>query len=429
MGSRHVNGVNQTLGGNTINLNHHTVNLGHSNYQPAFHRHPQYRGYWNGNYGGYGGGHYNNFGSSFGYGLGSTLGLNLLGGGYGGYGGYGWGRGYGGYGYRPLGWGLGAWGLGSLGYNSGYLGYSNPYYNNSYGSYGNYAYSQPIPVTYVSDPMLVVDAQTTSCEQSLDNAIVAFKQSDYDAALDIVNKGIVQCPDDSVMHEFRALVLFAKSDYQQAASTIHSVLAVGPGWNWTTLSSLYPSVAIYTTQLRSLEAFTKANPEDGASRFLLAYHYMADGYPDAAQRQLQRVIQLVPNDRVAADVLKMVTKPEPVQETESNRLPAALPPTASPAGVQPFDPAMLIGKWKASRDDGSQFEMTLTKGSTFHWKFTQKATVQEFDGTYKVEANVLALERQDGGSLVAGVLPDGEQKFNFKLLGAPQEDPGLNFSK
>ena len=412
-------------------MNNHTVNLGHSNYQPAFYRHPQYQGYWTGNYGGGGGyGFGSGFGTGLGFGLGTSLGMGL--GGYGWGGGYG---GYGGYGYRPLGWGLGAWGLGSLGYNSGYLGYSNPYYLNSYGGYGNYSYSQPIPVVYTSSSDSGNAAM--SCEQSLDSAIAVFKQNDYDMALDLINKGIVQCPDDSVMHEFRALVLFAKGDYQQAASTIHSVLAVGPGWNWTTLSSLYTSIPVYTEQLRALEAFTKANPQDGASRFLLGYHYMADGYPDAAERQFQQVVKLVPNDRVAADVLRMVTKPAPNQPTDAGQLPTPQPPTeptpnvastAIPA-VKLIDPAMLLGVWNASRDDGSKFEMSLTKDAMFNWKFTQGKTVQEFGGTYKVEGNVLALERKDGGSLVAGIVPDGDQKFNFKLLGAPKEDPGLNFSR
>ncbi|MBC8115053.1 MAG: tetratricopeptide repeat protein [Candidatus Saccharimonas sp.] len=423
----------QSLGGNTINLNNRDVNLGRNNYQPAFNRHSQYRGYWNGNYGGgYGGG----YGRGFGGGSGSRLGIGLnLGGGYGG---YGWGGGYGGYGryggyrYRPLGWGLGAWGLGALAYNSGYLGYSNPYYDNSYWSYGNYNYSQPIPVAYYESPALTVVNAATSCEQSLDDAIAAFKQNDYDAALDLVNKGLVQCPDDSVMHEFRALTLFAKGDYQQAASTIHSVLAVGPGWNWTTLSSLYPSVSVYTPQLRSLEAFTKQYPQDGAARFLLAYHYMADGYPDAAERQLRQVVKLVPNDRVAADMLRMVSNPSSDQPAETGQLPIPQPPTESiptaTATAKPIDPAMLVGTWGATRE-GSNFELTLKNDATFHWKFTQKETVQEFGGTYTVEGNILALERKDGGSLIAGVVPNGEQKFNFKLLGAPEEDPGLNFSK
>ena len=439
MNSARVGG--QSLGGNTVNVNNRVVSLGHSNYQPAFQRHSQYRGYWNGNYGGgsgrgFGGG----FGSGLGFGLGSSLGYGIAGYGLGGgYGGYGWGNGYGGYGgyggyrYRPLGWGLGAWGLGSLAYNSGYLGYSNPYYNNSYGSYGNYNYSQPIPVVYYDAPAATVANTATTCEQALDDAIAAFKQNDYDAALDLVNKGLNQCQDDSVMHEFRALALFAKGDYQQAASTVHSVLAVGPGWNWTTLSSLYPSVSIYTAQLRSLEAFTNAHPQDGAARFLLAYHYMADGYPEASERQLRQVVKLVPSDRVAADVLKMVSKPSVDQPADSSQLPAPQPPTDTPPNaaraVRPIDPAMLIGTWHATRDDGSQFELTLQPDATFHWKFTQKETVQEFGGTYTVEGNVLALERKEGGSLIAGVVPSGDQKFNFRLLGAPEEDPGLSFKK
>ena len=90
---------------------------------------------------------------------------------------------------------------------------------------------------------------------------------------------------------------------------------------------------------------------------------------------------------------------------------------------------MLIGTWQANRGEDSKFELTLKNDATFHWKFTQKKTVQEFGGTYTVEDNVLALERKDGGSLIAGLVPNGEQKFNFKLLGAPQEDPGLTFTK
>ncbi len=77
-------------------------------------------------------------------------------------------------------------------------------------------------------------AQTTagsdpsSADGILNAAIAAFKQGDYNTAFDIINKGIAQFPSDSMMHEFRALVLFAKGDYQQAAATIHSVLAIDP---------------------------------------------------------------------------------------------------------------------------------------------------------------------------------------------------------
>lgn len=447
--------VNRNLGGNYVNFGNRRLGLGPNGYRPAYARHGGlYHGYWNGNYGwggrygnggryGYGGyGRYGRYGYGRGFGLGLGLGYGL--------GGFGYGLGYG---YRPLGWGWGNWGLGSMAYNSGYLGYSNPYYGGGGGGFGGYNYAQPIPVSYAAtdggDPNAGGDQASSPQAQVLDSAVAAFKQNDYDAALDIVNKGITQYPDDSVMHEFRALVLFAKQDYQQAAATIHSVLAVGPGWDWTTLSSLYTDVAVYTQQLRALEAFTRQHSEDGGSRFLLAYHYMSTGHPEAAVTQLQQVVKLVPTDRVASDVLKMISAPTgdqvaaaetPTTTAQPGQEPtpalaetpnATTPVPTEDAGPPPkaIDEPALVGAWKATREDGSQFELTIAADKKFNWKFTPKGQKPtEFGGTYTIEGNVLALESKEGGSLIAGVVQDNG-KFNFKLMGAPEEDPGLNFTK
>ena len=51
------------------------------------------------------------------------------------------------------------------------------------------------------------------------------------------------------------------------------------------------------------------------------------------------------------------------------------------------------------------------------------------DGKYSVEGNVIALERTGGGSLVAEVTGNDGMRFNFKMVGAPKEDPGLDFSR
>ena len=422
--------ASQSLGGNTVNLRNHNFNLGGKNYLPASYRHNAYHGYWNGNYG-FGGGYPNYYGGGYGPGWGWGLGN------------YGYGSGYGyggGYGYRPLGWGLGAWGLGSLAYNSGYMGYYNPYYGVGTGfGYGGsgYNYAQPIPVVY-SNPTVVVNQPAPSVN-ALDAAIAAFQQADYNAALDLVNQGLTQEPNDSVMHEFRALVLFAQGDYQRAATTIHSVLAVGPGWDWTTMAGMYSNINLYTDQLRALESAVRSNPQDGAPHFLLAYHYMTIGQAEAAATQLQQVVAVVPTDQVAADILKMISAP-PATPKGDDRLapPPAEPTPESPAGAQttpapdatPVDPAMLVGTWKATREEGSTFELTLAADSTFVWKFTApKQPAQEFNGTYTMDVNVLALEKSDGGSLIAEVSPKNPKTFNFKLVGAPPQDKGLDFRR
>ena len=175
-------------------------------------------------------------------------------------------------------------------------------------------------------------------DAALNSAVAAFKQNDYDTALNITNNAINQHPDDAVLHEFRALVLFAKGDYQQAAATIHAVLAVGPGWDWTTMSSLYSDISVYTAQLRALEATVRQNQQDGSTRFLLAYHYLTGGYPDAAARQLKQVVALVPGDQVAAAMLKMTTAPAaqtPGDPSSPSSLPTPLPPPSDAAPAEP----------------------------------------------------------------------------------------------
>jgi tetratricopeptide (TPR) repeat protein len=425
--------------GNTVNLGGRSINVGSNAYQPAYSRHSGYHGFWNGNRGygvgsgvvnnlGYGQGYnYGNlggYGSGWGLGVGNNLGYgngygyNGLTSGYGGYGG-----GYGGYGYQPFGWGLGGWGLGSLMYNSGYLGYSNPYYNNTSSSV--YNYSQPIPVSYNTAYQVAQD-DPNSADELLNAADAAFQQNDFDKSLDLANQGIKQYPDDAVFHEFRALVLFARTDYQQAAAAIHSVLAIGPGWDWTTLSSMYADVGTYTTQLRALEAFTKANPGDAGSRFLLAYHYLSCGHTTDAARNLMQVVKLMPTDRIAADVLRMVSAPA------TNATPAATPRESTPtvAEVKPIDPMLLVGSWQAARPDNSTFQLKLTDDAMFTWSFAAKdQKAQEFGGTYSLDKNILALERKDGGSLIAQITPNGDGKFNFKLVGAPGDDLGLDFHK
>ena len=405
-GGNHARITSRPYAGNALNYGNHSFNLAQSGYRPSYYGHGLYHGYWNGNYGfggGYGGGR--GWGYGPGYGMGMGLGMGI------------------GYGLTPLGWGYGGWGLGAMGYNSGYLGYSNPYYD---GSYGGYNYAQPIPVDYGAAPM----PEGNPADAALNDAVAAFKQNDYDAALDIIDKGIAQYPTDSVMHEFRALVLFAEGDYQQAAATIHSVLAIGPGWDWTTLASLYTNLGIYTDQLRTLRAFVGEHPQDGAARFLLAYHYMIAGHTDAAAAQLQQVVTIAPGDRVAADLAKMLSAPPAGQPAANAEEPAPAPIADTQPAATPIDATALLGSWHATRADGSKFELTLTKDATFTWKFSpKKQPAQELSGSYTVEVNVLALECKDGGSLIGQVTPGGAKKFNFTLEGAPREDEGLDFSR
>ena len=70
-----------------------------------------------------------------------------------------------------------------------------------------------------------------------DAARGAFQQGDCRAALAQIDEAIRESPNDSVLHEFRALVFLATGEYDEAAEVLYSALAAGPGWDWQTLSS------------------------------------------------------------------------------------------------------------------------------------------------------------------------------------------------
>lgn len=449
----------------------HPVHLARPGYYPSYYYHPWYHGPWAGHPWGWG----------WGYGPGVTFGLA----------GSGWSVGvsngwgypvyygpYGPYGYwgRPLGWGFGGWGLGTTVYTSGYYVYENPYYSAALYPTIVYDYSRPIPVVTRTAPATAAAGATGNWPPSgqtpvLDNrdfvaALEAFRRGDYSRALSEVDIAIQSSPSDAVMHEFRSLVLFALRDYRQSAAVAHSVLAVGPGWDYTTMSSLYPDPFTYSDQLRQLEDYSRRNPRAADAHFLLAYHSMINSRKEVAAAELQQVINLMPNDRLAVELLTMVKGPPkaaaPTQIAQNNSasstpsrtydgtttllsntpyeprqspstaLASAAPATATSAPPAPeaVDKSRLPGTWNASRTDGSKFQLQLTDDGKFTWTYSSpNHQDEELTGSYSIEGPVLILERGEGGALAGVAKFTGDAQMNFKLVGAPTEDQGLDFER
>ena len=247
--------------------------------------------------------------------------------------------------YRPWLWGgVGlATGLvlGAGGSGSGIV-YADPYYDVPVASVDPvFDYSQPIPVPeqvpivdappegdpnaaaqvaqvaqVAQPPTAPVDDNSAAAEKLLEAARDAFMKKDYDNAQQGIDKAIALLPGDTTLHEFRSLVLFARQQYREAAAVIHAVLAVGPGWDWDTLKTLYPDTQTYTDQLRALENYCKANPMAASARFLLAYHYLILDSRDAAVKMLKSVVALLPSDDLAVYLLKSLDpKSEPDRPT------------------------------------------------------------------------------------------------------------------
>ena len=247
--------------------------------------------------------------------------------------------------------------------------YPNPYYVASVAS-GPYDYSQPINTA--SPP--AEQSVTNPAMALFDAGRAAFQQGDYMGALQQTNDALAKIPDDTTLHEFRALCLFALGRYDDAAATLYAVLSVGPGWDWTTLISLYPNVETYTTQLRALESYCDTHRDSVTGRFVLAYQYLTQGHNDAAVVILKQVVALKPSDTLSSKLLRQLDPP-PAAPATAGAAPASAPSateTAPPQG------ASIAGTWSASPSADTTIALSVQPGGEFTWKVSQKGKTQQF---------------------------------------------------
>jgi len=325
-------------------------------------------------------------------------------------------------GYAPLAYGALGWGLGNLtgwGYGDGYY---NPYYEPVSGSYD---YSEPVAVAdyapadatsaeTAQEPVPEGDTKTQEALQKFDQALAFFKEGEYSKALVRCNSALKQMPNDPVLHEVRALCLFALGRYKQAAAALDSLLASAPGMDWTTMSNLYGNTDDYTKQLRTLESYVTKNREDTAAAFVLVYHYLVIGETDRAIRGLKRVVAQQPKDATARRMLAALTPPEPPADETP---PAGAPPQTD-----------LVGKWSA-KSGKSTIQLSIDDKSQFTWRATAKDKPLEIKGQLLATSDTLVLEGQNQGTMVGKVKAGGPDKFEFRLAGMPASDAGLMFAR
>jgi len=211
------------------------------------------------------------------------------------------GSGYGyGYGY---GFGFG------LGYGLGFLGSYGARYGMPFNNY------QPIYASYVggiprvrlaSAAQFGEEAPAEQLESSLgfaEQGEVDFKQGKYKLAALSWRHALVDDPRNGAIVLLLGQALFALGQYDEAAGATQAALSMLPEEKWgavvTHYKELYPNVADYTTQIRALEKARDEKPDVPALHFLLGYHFGYLNYPKHAVRELDKVLAVLPKDKIA----------------------------------------------------------------------------------------------------------------------------------
>ena len=217
------------------------------------------------------------------------------------------------------------------------------------------------------------------------------------------------------------------------------------------MSSLYPNIANFETQLRALEANRDADPNNAADLFLLGYLYSSMGYKDQAASQLTKLVALQPKDTLSAGLLKAIQNSDkapaetaatpgaaPADNANANaNAPADAGQTQETAAQKPEPPknpvpaTMLAGTFSAKPDEGRTIGLTFEPESKFTWNFTQpNGPANVFKGTYTYADGILTLISNQNGQVMVGRLEkQGDDQFQFQMVGSGQDDPGLVFKK
>jgi tetratricopeptide (TPR) repeat protein len=363
---------------------------------------------------------------------------------------------YAAYGYIPPAWNgfvYDSWGLNYMASDWMYAGYVNPYAMTpvtqtvivqqpviveagqpaATSEVVAYDYAKPIDVVNAPpEPELAAGAQ-----QVFQDARDRFQVNDFEQALRLADQALVQLPNDPVLHEFRALSLFALGRYDEAAATAYAVLSAGPGWDWTTLAGLYGNTDTYTSQLRNLEAAVEQQPEAAPVNFLLAYHYLVQGHRNEAGEQFARVARLQPSDTVstrlakAFGALEAATPPTPGSPGAATRGSGEIETLPAEEGAPPPPPpAALQATWTAQPADGVTITLKLEESGVYSWKVSEAGRTQLIEGQAGYEDEVLVLSQEQGPPLVGRLTFSEDQKsFSFKPPGADENVEGLTFTK
>jgi tetratricopeptide (TPR) repeat protein len=430
-------GNNNNIGNNIINNNVNNINNIHNNVNVNNWN----RGGWGYGGGGWGyGGNWNNGGWNNGY-WHNHWNNNYVNHHYHGWYNGAWNGNWANNWYGPWALGVTAWGLSSL---AGW-GYGTTYYNPYYVAAATpvYNYSQPVVVQnyYTTDDsgaQIPAAPQPTAEQlQPFDQGLALFKAGDYNGALQKFDLALRDVPNDPVIHEVRALTLFALGRYQEDGAALNALLATSPGMDWTTMSGLYGDPNAYTQQLRKLEDFCRANKTDAAALFALTYQYLVIGQQETAVNLLKHIVKLQPKDMVSQRMLAALEPEQPAANVAATTSPMTETPAtpvnpatpAFPANAADTPQTDLVGNWKAIAGK-TTIELTITEDSQYTWQATtadQKPV--KLEGQLTSAPDALILSNQAQGDMMGKVKSEGPDKFVFSIAGAPPNDPGLSFSR
>jgi Tetratricopeptide repeat len=143
-------------------------------------------------------------------------------------------------------------------------------------------------------------------------AEAALRARDYLAAVRAWRHAVVDDPNNGTIVMMLAQTLFAAGIYDEAAAAAQQALTLLPEDQWRDSLERFRANFInpqdYADQLKKLGQAVKQYPTDPALRFEFGLQQAYSGNPDAALNELDKLLELVPQDQIVRKLRDQVVK-------------------------------------------------------------------------------------------------------------------------
>jgi hypothetical protein len=150
----------------------------------------------------------------------------------------------------------------------------------------------------------------------------ALKARDYRSAVRAWRHAVVDDPKNGTTIMMLAQALFAAGEYDEAAAAAQQAMMLLPEEKWREAVSkfrgFYTNTQDYTDQLTKLEKAVEGYPNDPSLRFELGFQYANSNHPDLALRELDKLLEMAPQDQIGRKLRDLVNKEREAEQVPAN---------------------------------------------------------------------------------------------------------------
>ena len=147
---------------------------------------------------------------------------------------------------------------------------------------------------------------------------------------------------------------------------------------------------------------------------------MVCGHMKEAYGEFSKASELQPADSISRQLRDLTKSSIPdTNETEST----------PPAKPNLMTQTQLPGLWVSDRGKDGKITFEVKADGSYTWSYLHEGRKSDMNGTYSINDKGLLVMTTDDTQMIAELVRKDDKNMKFTIIGAPDGDPGLEFTK